>query len=124
MQPSLEMTEKHRMFSAHCEMSWLLSSVLGRDLFPSQICHHKCHELTASQQGGWLAGRREDTLEPLASLRRSSGSNDSHGGYEAGFPLGNTQVEIFIAGPEAAGAAFWSGMSRFLVPRYWTDFLC
>lgn len=41
-----------RVLSAQCEMSWLLSSALDGDLFPSQICHHKCHELTALLQRG------------------------------------------------------------------------
>lgn len=68
-------------------------------------------------------GRGGDALEPLASLRCSSGLNDSHGGHEAGLPPGNTQVEISITGHEAAGAAFWPDMSRFLMLRYPTGFL-
>lgn len=70
---------------------------------------------TDSPSAERLAGRGGDVLQPLASLRRSPGLNDSHGGCEARIPHGNIQVEI-ISSPEAA---FWSGMSRFLMWGLW-----
>jgi len=52
MQANLEVTEKLCYPGVQCPVWNQLAAFpcADRDLFPSQICHHKCHELTASLQ--------------------------------------------------------------------------